>query len=140
MTAHFHKHAITLVTANLIRCMEYYVESIPNSEGMFMVKLPIESVQADFLGPVQWVSNYLDDVNHEGNLDDVNAGVVARLDRAAGVHDYFPMFRRHFVSNGEYCSCQYPTMQKLPCEHCLAVIVIKLQAHSLPDCHGPWKY
>jgi hypothetical protein len=54
------------------------------------------------------------------------------VDRAAHVHDFFPLFRDHFLSDGEDCTCQYPTMQGLPCEHVLAVLVIKTQAESLP--------
>ena len=132
MTEKFHAHATKLVTANLTRCVEYHVEEIPNSD-MFSVKLPIASIQADFLGPVKWVDNMESEIDYDEQLDQVREGVINRLDRAVGVHDYFPLFRKSFISNGEYCSCQYPTMQKLPCEHCLAVIVIKLQLPSLPE-------
>ena len=132
MTEKFHEHAITLVTANLHRCVEYHVEPILLQDGMYAVTMPISSIQADYLGPVQWVSNFVSSTDNV-NLDSINTGVIGRLDRAASVHDYFPLFRGQFISNGTYCSCQYPVMQKLPCEHCLAVIVIKLQLPSLPE-------
>jgi hypothetical protein len=136
MNKTFHEHAIKIVTANLHRSLEYDVQEVMNDagvpSGLFSVKVePLRSIQQDFFGPVQWVGNFFHE--NPARCDDVSNSDIGRLDRAAGVHDFFPMFRNTFISDGEYCSCQYPTMQGLPCEHCFAVLVIKLQAPAIPD-------
>jgi hypothetical protein len=133
MLKSFHEHAIKLVTANLHRAIEYNVVPVEGDSGYFIVKRPMESIQHSFLGPVQWIDENLGELI-DRDVNNVSAPIVARVDRAVAVHDYFPLFRSQFVSNGTSCTCQYPIMQGLPCEHCLAVLVIKLQAEALPPC------
>ena len=128
----FHEHATKLVTANLHRAIEYNVEEIDGASSLFMVKCPIDSIQHSFLGPVQWVGTQLEELN-DRDANNVSTSFVGRVDRAAAVHDYFPLIRSHFVSDGKSCTCQYPVMQGLPCEHCLAVLV-RLNTEELPDC------
>jgi hypothetical protein len=133
MMKSFSEHAIKLVTANLHRSIEYFVEPVADNDTTFKVFRHAGSVQSSFLGPVQWVNEVLTQSLSALELNNVSTAVAGRMDRASHVHDFFPLFRDCFFSDGEVCSCQYPTMQGLPCEHNLAVLVIKKQAVSLPS-------
>jgi hypothetical protein len=136
MNKTFHDHAIKIVTANMHRSLEFGVQDVVNSQnvptGMYTVQAAQEnsSIQKDFFGPVQWVDNFLD---QNPQYDEANTSDIHRLDRAVSVHDFFPLFRNVYLSDGEKCSCQYPQMQGLPCEHCFAVLLIKKQAKVMPD-------
>jgi hypothetical protein len=136
MNKTFHDHAIKIATANMHRSLECAVHDAINLQnvptGMYSVRSAqdISSIQKDFFGPVQWVDNFL---QRNPDYDEAITADINRLDRAVSVHDFFPLFRNVYLSDGESCSCQYPQMQGLPCEHCFAVLVIKKQATVMPD-------
>lgn len=137
----FHEHAIKLVTANVNRSIECNVQEVPGSSEFYMVSNSVVSdIQASFLGPVLWVHELVEGGELSmRDIDNVSENIIKRIERAVSVHDYFPLYKSHFISNGITCTCQYPVMQGLPCEHCLAVLIVKLQAAKLPDCflHNP---
>jgi hypothetical protein len=136
MNETFHDHAIKIVTANMHRSLEFAVQDVVNLQnvptGMYTVQAAQEmsSIQKDFFGPVQWVNNFLE---RNPEYDEASSSDIHHLDRAVSVHDFFPLFRNVYLSDGENCSCQYPKMQGLPCEHCFAVLLIKKQAKLMPD-------
>jgi hypothetical protein len=135
MNKTFHEHAIKIVTANMHRSLEFAVVDVVNDQnvptGLYSVQVQdMSSIQKDFFGPVQWVNNFLD---RNPDFDEASTSDINRMDRAVSVHDFFPLFRNRYLSDGESCSCQYPKMQGLPCEHCFAVMLLKKQTKLMPD-------